>query len=67
MRPAIRQGVIFVALNLLSSAICDATPASGAIESYLKPFVATNKFLGSVLGLTRRCFYLAGVHRGSPP
>lgn len=49
MRPAIRHGVVVAALYLLSSAICDATPASGAIESYLKPFVATNNFSGSVL------------------
>jgi len=49
VRPAIRRGVIFVAACMLSSSICDATPASRAIDSYLKPFVATNNFSGSVL------------------
>ena len=45
----IRHGVVFVALYVFCGSICDATPASGAIESYLKPFVATNNFSGSVL------------------
>jgi CubicO group peptidase (beta-lactamase class C family) len=49
VRPAIRHGVIFVALYVFCTSICDATPASEAIESYLKPFVATNNFSGSVL------------------
>jgi CubicO group peptidase (beta-lactamase class C family) len=47
--PTIRHGVIFVAVGLITNSICHATPASQAIDSYLRPFVATNNFSGSVL------------------
>jgi D-alanyl-D-alanine carboxypeptidase len=46
---AVRRGAICVGLCVLSSSMCHATPASPAIDSYLKPFVGTNNFTGSVL------------------
>lgn len=49
VRLAIGRGVIFIALCVFSGSICDAAPAPQAIDSYLKPFVDTNNFSGSVL------------------
>jgi CubicO group peptidase (beta-lactamase class C family) len=40
---------MFVALLVFSGSICAATQAARSIDSYLRPFVATNNFSGSVL------------------
>jgi CubicO group peptidase (beta-lactamase class C family) len=48
-RRGIRRGILVVAVCLSSSSICDATPASQAIDGYLRPFVVTKNFSGSVL------------------
>lgn len=49
VRIVVRQAVIFVIVYTFFNSICDATPVSRAIESYLRRFVASNNFSGSVL------------------
>ena len=38
-----------IAASMLAGSVCKAAPAAGNIETYLKPFVDTNNFSGSVL------------------